>query len=160
MPRARLFRFAAGALVAGMLLSGVLVRTAASQDFGTLNGTWEGDLQTVDLDGSGKTTSFPRRIVIQDRQAHVFYKSDGNWREVKPGKFRVERHLTNAIILAIDSGKDNEGTWVESWAFAVTQKDRNTIITNFMRQVNNINLPLSVAHSKFSSAATGELARK
>ena len=49
---------------------------------------------------------------------------------------------------------------METWAFAVTQKDKNTLITNFMRQVNNINLPLSVGHSKFSAAATGELSRK
>jgi hypothetical protein len=56
--------------------------------------------------------------------------------------------------------RDNEGTWVETWVFAVTQKDRETLIAGFLRLVNNNDLPLSVDHSKFSGAETGELQRK
>lgn len=79
---------------------------------------------------------------------------------MKPGNFRVERHLTNAIVMAINSGLDNEGLWVETWAYVVTPKDRNTLIANLVRVVNNNNLPLTNDHSKFSSALIGELQRK
>ncbi len=160
MRGARVISFAIGIVVIAACLNGLVLWRAAAEDFGSLDGTWEGDLKSVDLTGEGKATTSWRRIIIQDGQARVFYKRDEKINEVKPGKFRVERQLTNAVIVAIDSGNDNEGTWVETWAFAVTQKDKNTLITNFMRQVNNINLPLSVGHSKFSAVATGELSRK
>ncbi len=160
MRGARVINFAIGIVVIAAFLNVLLLWRAAAEDFGSLDGTWEGDLKSVDLTGEGKVTTSWRRIIIQDGQARVFYKRDEKINEVKPGKFRVERQLTNAVIVAIDSGHDNEGTWVETWAFAVTQKDKNTLITNFMRQVNNINLPLSVSYSKFSAAATGELSRK
>ncbi len=160
MRGARVISFAIAIVVIAACLNGLLLWQAAAEDFGSLDGTWEGDLKSVDLTGEGKATTSWRRIIIQDGQARVFYKRDEKINEVKPGKFRVEKQLTNAVIVAIDSGHDNEGTWVETWAFAVTQKDKNTLITNFMRQVNNINLPLSVGHSKFSAVAAGELSRK
>jgi len=160
MRGARVVNFAIGIVVIAAFLNGLLLWQAAAEDFSSLDGTWEGDLKSIDLTGEGKATTSWRRIIIQDGQARVFYKRDEKINEVKPGKFRVERQLINAVIVAIDSGNDNEGTSVETWAFAVTQKDKNTLITNFMRQVNNINLPLSVGHSKFSAAATGELSRK
>jgi hypothetical protein len=47
-----------------------------------------------------------------------------------------------------------------AWVFAVTPKDRNTLITNFTRVVNNINMQTDANYSKFSSLATGELQRK
>jgi len=147
MRGARVINFAIGIFVIAAFLNGLLLWRAAAEDFGSLDGTWEGDLKSIDLTGEGKATTAWRRIIIQDGQARVFYKRDEKINEVKPGKFRVERQLTNAVIVAIDSGNDNKGTWVETWAFAVTQKDKNTLITNFMRQVNNINLPLSAGHS-------------
>ncbi len=160
MRGARVISFAIGIAVIAACLNGLVLWRAAAEDFGSLDGTWEGDLKSIDLTGEGQATTSWRRIIIQDGQARIFYKRDEKINEVKPGKFRVERQLTNAVIVAIDSGHDNEGTWVETWAFAVTQKDKNTLITNFMRQVNNINLPLSVGHSKFSAVAAGELSRK
>lgn len=131
-----------------------------SENLGALNGTWEGELKSVDLKGDGKTSTQWQRVVIDGSQASVFYKKDDKIIEVKPGSFRVERHLTNAIVMAINSGLDNEGLWVETWAYAVTPKDRNTLIANLIRVVNNNNLPLTNDHSKFSSALIGELQRK
>jgi hypothetical protein len=59
----------------------------------------------------------------------------------------------------MEQGQDNEGTWVETWAYVVTLKSRDTLIANFYRVVNNVDLPLSVDHSKFSEAQAGELSR-
>jgi hypothetical protein len=132
-----------------------------AQDFGPLNGTWEGELKSMSLDADAPRSPSWRRIEIQDTQARVFYRTkDDQVREVMPGKFRIERHLTNAVVFAMNSGRDNEGLWVETWVFAITQKDRNTLVANFGRVVNNNNLPLSVAHSKFTQSALGELQRK
>jgi len=79
--------------------------------------------------------------------------------EAKPGRFKVERLATNMVVFAIDSGEDNNGVWVETSAFVITQKDRNTLITNFYRMVNNTDLPSNVGDSRFSSAKVGELKR-
>ena len=88
---------------------------AAAEDFGSLDGTWEGDLKRIDLTGEGKsTTAWWRRIIIEGGRGRVFYKSDEKINEAKPGKFRVERRLANAVIVAINSGNDNEGTWVRN----------------------------------------------
>jgi hypothetical protein len=79
--------------------------------------------------------------------------------EVKPGRFKVDRLATNFIVYAIDSGNDKDGMWVETWAFVITQKDGNTLITNLFRVVNNTDVPLDKDNSRFSSAKTGELKR-
>jgi len=130
-----------------------------SAAFGTLDGTWEGDLQYQEMTGTGPKSSW-RRIVIDGATAKVFIKTDGKDREVKPTAFRVQRHLANAVIVSIDSALDDEGLWIETWSYVVTLKDRSTLITRFTRIVNNANLPLSVAHSKFAVTASGELHRK
>jgi len=125
-----------------------------------LDGTWEGEMKSIDLKGDGKTTTGWNRLVIKGKQAQVFYKKDDKIIEVKAGHFRVERHLTNAIVFAIDSALDDDGIWVETWTFTVTPKDRDTLIVNHVRVVNNVNLPLTRDYSKFSVIRTGELLRK
>jgi len=114
MRGARVISFAIGIVVIAAFLNGLLLWRAAAEDFDSLDGTWEGDLKSVDLTGEGKATTSWRRIIIQDGQARVFYKRDEKINEAKPGKFRVERQLTNAVIVAIDSGHDSDGTWVEN----------------------------------------------
>jgi hypothetical protein len=134
-------------------------RQAEAQDFGPVNGTWEGSLGPVSGPGlfaSDKPLLI--RIIVRDEGVQVFTGENFN-DEVKPGRFKVERVAANMIVFAIDSGKDNEGVWVETWAFAITQKDRNTLITNLYRVVNNTDLPLNIDYSKFSSAKAGELKR-
>jgi hypothetical protein len=147
------------------ILIGLALMLAAlpawAQDLGTLDGTWEGSLGTLSgpsLSKLAKPWTF--RIIIAGSQAKVFYVDKaGQFQEVKPGAFSVVRVLTNAIVLAIDSAQDSDGTWVETWDFAVTLKDQNTLIANFYRVVNNINVPLTAEHSKFTVAVAGELVR-
>jgi hypothetical protein len=143
------------------IASAVVALPAWAQDLGTLDGTWQGSLGPINGPNLFKMTE-PHivRIVITGSNAKV-YKStkDGAFTEVKPGAFHVVQLQTNAIIYAINSGSDNEGTWVQTWEYAVTLKDRNTLITNWIDVVNNINVPLSVDHSKFTAAASGDLVR-
>jgi hypothetical protein len=146
-----------GALVIAWTLS--IPTPGQAQDFGRANGTWEGSLGPVS--GPGLFASdkpLPIRMIIRDEGPQVFTGEDFTV-EAKPGKFKIDRVATNMIVSAIDSGEDNDGVWVETWAFVITQKDRNTLITNFYRVVNNTDLPLSNDDSKFSSAKAGELKR-
>jgi hypothetical protein len=157
---------AIAALVAAAAPTGAQ-NAVQDQGLGPLNGTWEGELAVVDYrnmaepDRSKLSPTTWRRLVIQEAAAKVFYKTkEGEVREVKPGAFRVQRHLSNAVVTAIDSGQDKDGTWVETWLFAVTQKDRTTLTVEAARLVNNVNLPLTVPYSKFALAWAGELQRK
>jgi hypothetical protein len=146
-----------GALVIAWTLS--VLTPGQAEDFGPVDGIWEGSLGTIN--GAGLSTSdkpLPIRMTIRDKRAQVFTGENFNV-EVKPERFRVDRIATNLVVFAIDSGEDTDGVWVETWAFAMTQKTPNTLMTNLIRVVNNTNLPLSVDYSKFSVAKTGELKR-
>lgn len=131
-------------------------------DLGGLDGSWEGELtflRGATLWSPSKTTGLRDRITIQGTSARVYAIYSDRAEEVKPGSFHMEQLMTNAVISATDSGKDNEGTWVETWVFSLTQKDKDTLLVNFSRIVNNIDLPLENDHSKFAVAASGELKR-
>jgi hypothetical protein len=124
-----------------------------------VDGTWEGTLGIVVGPGlSTKGDTLPIRLIVKRRTAQVFVGNDMT-REVKPGKFKVEQFGPNAVISAHDTGQDNDGTWVETWALVVTLKDSKTLITNYYRVVNNLDMPLSKSSSKFSKGYSGELKR-
>ena len=91
MRGARVINFAIEIVVIAAFLNVLLLWRAAAEDFGSLDGTWEGDLKSVDLTGEGKVTTSWRRIIIQDGQARVFYKRDEKINEVKPGKFQSRK---------------------------------------------------------------------
>jgi len=148
-----------GALVIAWGLSLVTPREADALDVGPISGTWEGSLDPVN--GPGLTASdkrLPIRMIVRDDVAQVFTGENFEI-EAKPGKFKVEKTATNMIVFEIDKGEDNDGVWVETWAFVITQKDQNTLITNFYRVVNNTEMPANAANSKFSIAKVGELKR-
>jgi TonB family protein len=130
-------------------------------NFGSFDGSWEGDLtflQGATLSQKESTTA-RYRITIQDTDVHVYSLRSDGLKEIKPGKFHIEHVMTNAVLYAMDSGRDEEGTWVETWVFALTQKDADNLLANFSRLVNNVDLPLTNDHSKFAKEVTGELRR-
>jgi hypothetical protein len=88
---------------------------------------------------------------------HVYIVEPQEVREIKRGAFHIERLLSNAIIYAIESGKDDDGTWVETLVITVTRENATTLLANLARQVNNIDLPQSTEDSKFTKEAAGEL---
>lgn len=140
-------------------LSLLTTRQVGAKDFGPLNGTWEGSL--VPIGGPGLAASdkpLPIRMIVREDRAQVF-TGENFTVEAKPGKFRVAQTATNMVVFEIDSGEDSDGVWVETWAFVVTQKDRDTLITNFCRVVNNTEKPPNARDNKFSMVKTGELKR-
>jgi len=151
--------------LAVLLFCVVIPIGASAQDFGPLDGTWQGQMKWLDMgDKRRHGDAFTQKIIIQGPGARVFrFKGEQadeiTWDSTKEWPFQVQRKGTNAVIFAINSGRDDDGLFVETWMFAVTQKDRNTLISNLFWVMNNNNLPLNVDHSKFSLAATGELRR-
>lgn len=143
----------------GPAVSNPTLPNAMNGVLGSINGAWEGDLTF--LQGATLSQKEPvtarYRITIQGSAVRVYMVRPKDVKEVKPGLFHIERLLTNAIIYAIQSGEDSEGTWVETWVFAVTKQNETTLLTNFSRIVNNVDLPLSNDHSKFAKQAAGEL---
>lgn len=141
-------------------------KTPAEMPAQRFNGTWEGQLSPVDsrdLRTTDRSKLAPAtvQLIIEEPDARVFAKSaDGKLEEVKPGEFKVARRISNGAIMAIDSGTDDDGTWVETWLFAVTAKDKDTLLVELVRQVNNVNLPLTTDYSKFANTWAGELKRK
>jgi hypothetical protein len=79
--------------------------------------------------------------------------------QINPGKFQFVRLATNAVAISLDSGNDEDGTWVETWSFAMTLKDPDHMIVHWTRIVNNIDMPLEKKGSKFSSVGMGEFVR-
>lgn len=75
------------------------------------------------------------------------------------GKFQFVRLSTNAVAIMLNTGNDEDGTWVETWSFAMTLSDPDHMTVHWTRIVNNIDMSKSEKGSKFSSAGMGELVR-
>lgn len=74
--------------------------------------------------------------------------------------FQFLRLATNAVATSLNTGTDEDGTWVETWSFVMTLKDPNHMIVHWTRVVNNLDVPQHVSASKFSSVGMGELVRR
>lgn len=120
-----------------------------------LDGEWRGILEP--LHGSHldpRDWNLELKFNIYDGQARVYIRRGAAWQEVKPGRFTIIQHKTNAIIHSIDSG---EG-WVESWVFSLSRHDRDSINIYGNRIINNLMQPAD-AESRISYGATGRFKR-
>ncbi|MBR1201042.1 hypothetical protein JQ574_34110 [Bradyrhizobium sp. AUGA SZCCT0158] len=126
-------------------------------------GTWEGELQ-YQKGGGLYNPDWPPdvwRLTIKDNAARVFIKRDAaeDFKESKPGKYKMEIYMTNVLIFAITSGGDEDGVWVETQTFVLTQKGPDTLGAILAGAVNNTEQPLDRETSKFFYLGTGELLR-
>jgi hypothetical protein len=131
---------------------------ANAQEFGGIDGIWQGTLKVVatsNPEASADFEKFPCRLEIERGAVRVYFRS----KEVKPDLFKIETHKTNAVIWATDSGQDSDGTWVETWAVAITEKDRGNVIVNVSWLVNNIDISATTALGRISASAVGEFQR-
>jgi hypothetical protein len=147
-------------------LSGIaLLRPTAGQGSNSLEGTWEGKLEVV-YDSSSKDPESDRRvkaayakspfkISINGQRARVYLGDE----EAKPGLFQLQAYMTNAVIFASSAGEDQDGKWVETWNFSLTQKSPGTLLACFSRVVNNLDLAETKDGSKFGLFAVGEFHR-
>jgi hypothetical protein len=78
---------------------------------------------------------------------------------IKPGKFTLRRLGVSALAYSLDTGRDEDGTWVETWSFVMTLLDADHMRVHWTRVVNNVDMPKNANGSKFSSAGMGDFSR-
>jgi hypothetical protein len=150
----------ATALLSLLLL---LTRSASADDSKRFDGNWHGFFSFAQAPLSwakakpGAGLNF--RLVVDGANVRVFIVQKDRTVEFKPGAFHISAYMTNAVVFATDSGSDEEGTWVETVAFTLTQKNATTLLADYSRVVNNLNLPSTSDHSKFAVVGIGELKR-
>lgn len=135
---------------------------AASYD-----GTWSGTLKCLYDPGLWPDDDCDIGFVfkIQDSTFSVQQivrskKGEETKSEISPGKFRFGYLATNAIAITLDTGDDEDGTWVETWSFVMTLTDPDHMTVHWTRMVNNIDMPKDKKGSKFSIVSMGELVRE
>src|SRR5205823_4666195 len=75
------------------------------------------------------------------------------------GPLLVAVRWPDAVIAAIDSDRDSDGIWYESWVITLTVIDADRALVRWLRMVNNTNLPLTNPSSRFSYQGVGVLQR-
>jgi hypothetical protein len=126
----------------------------------TLDGTWEGLLDTISGPGIAPPPEGefpPIRLQIDGLNVRVFFGGA----EVKAGTFEIRRAGTNAVISSIqpDPSLPLGRSWVETWTFTVTLADADTLVVNYVRVVNNNGLPRTADRAQFSQIRTGQFRR-
>jgi len=121
-----------------------------------LNGIWEGELTGK---GGGKQQIAFRLVLDDSALIRVFEKNSitGVWAEAMPSNFRGSAFKGNAVIEGTHAAQD--GTWVETWVFVVTCKSKDVLKVEFVRMVNNTDLPEENPDKAFSYGAEGVLKR-
>jgi hypothetical protein len=133
----------------------------------TYDGTWSGTLKCLYDPGLWPDDECDIGLVLKIEGSHfsvqqvirskkgVETKSD-----INPDQFRVAYLSTNAIAVSMDTGNDEDGTWVETWSFIMTLNDPDHMTIHWTRVVNNLDMPKGQKGSKFSIVGMGELVRQ
>jgi hypothetical protein len=139
----------------------LLSQQVKAQQSDSIDGTWQGTLDYVHGAGLLARVHPPQiwRLTIQGASVRAFLISDGKAREIKSGKYKIERYMTNAVIYVIDTGKDSDGTWIETETFLLLQKTPDTLGVTFAGAINNTSLPLDRDISKAFNVMTGDFSR-
>ena len=98
---------------------------ASTGDSCGVQGTWSGSfaIEGNGIGGPPRADTPDLRLVLMDSAAKVFSKEQGTWMEDKPGRFSLRCAGPNAVIAAIDSDRDSDGIWYESWVITLTVID-------------------------------------
>jgi hypothetical protein len=126
-------------------------------------GAWEGTL-SLGSESQGQqewkwTKNLDVRLVVSKSKASVYLKGKGEWVEIKPGTFTLSAIDTNAVVVSITSGRDDDGRWVETWSFAITVIDDKTLQVLWQRQVKNKDMDPSKPDAVFGKLGFGELTK-
>lgn len=124
---------------------------------GALAGNWEGTLKL-------KHAPFEElrlRFTLVDSEIKIFHFNsvNGLWSEAMPGQFQISYNQGNAVIHGTHNGPEGDEKWVETWVLAVTALSKDSARVEWLRLVNNVNLPVSKTGRTFSEGAEGILTR-
>jgi len=158
----------AAGLLASLAASPVLAQTAGERlREAAYIGTWTGTVRCVHDPGLWPDDECDRRFTseigadtLHVQQVVRSKKGRETSGEVGAGKWGFFRLETNAIAVAMDTGEDTQGHWVETWTFAMTLKDPDHLLVHWTRVVNNTELARDAKGATFSILGIGELARE
>lgn len=131
--------------------------TTAAEIEDHLYGKWEGILTSKEPEREPLIL----RLNLDSVPIEIFQKNSitREWNKIMPNHFRGSAFRGNAVIDGTHSGSDEDGTWVETWVMVVTCQSKDDLVVEWVRLVNNIDLPSSNLGKTFSSSAVGVLKR-
>ena len=121
-------------------------------------GEWGGTLQWTKA-SPGAASGPELKVTIAEGKASVFMKHEGEWIEVKPGKFRVTQVQQTLVLSAMDSDSDFDGVWIEAWDIHLLRLNADEAQLSYLRTVNNRDMPASLTWRTFTTVAEGRVRR-
>ena len=122
--------------VLAVVVAAVTHGPAAAQSNPNFEGTWEGTIDLVAMEGVPAVADFSPeeqnavRIQVRGPTANVTLGRA----PIRPaGGFRIDTHDAAALIYA-NAASD---TWIETWQISATKTDANTLLVFLWRVVNN-----------------------
>jgi hypothetical protein len=119
-----------------------------------LYGEWEGNLVMLNAKLPDIPKGFRLRLHIDEDGLAVEVYDKDQWRQAKPGHFVGSMLGPSAVYYALDSGDDEDGTWVESWTFSLTVSESGTLQVEWSRVVNNVDIARPSGKFHYSGAGT------
>jgi len=123
----------------------------ADADF---SGQWTGKLHWT-IVSKPNNTEFEMKVVINGAAVSVFTQGEKDFVEVKPGKWRMTQLEQTAILTALDEGSDLDGVWIEAWDIHLLRISPDEAVINFIRAVDNRDMPASLSWKTFTVVAQG-----
>jgi len=99
------------------------------------------------------------KVVFNAGSARVYAKIGDAWMEVKPGKFTVSQLGETVVVSALDSGSDFDGKWIETWSLTFLRLTESESVVNYIRTVNNRDMPATFSWRTFTTIAEGRMKR-
>ncbi len=130
---------------------------ANAQD--AFEGSWEGTFTQVPVPGLREKLYPPQvwRMIVRGDSVQMFIKNQkGDFVEVKPGVFKLAKHLTNALVFSLDSARDQ--SWIETEAWLLIQKTPDTLGVVFTGAIKNPRTT-DAEILNFFTVSTGEFRR-
>jgi len=78
---------------------------------------------------------------------------------VKPGKFTVSQLDETVVVSVLDSGSDFDGKWIETWSITFLRLTEKEAVVNYIRTVNNRDMPSTFSWRTFTTVAEGRMKR-
>lgn len=120
-------------------------------------GTWTSPLRWQQATPDGSSPQI--RIVVSAEAPKVYLGSEGQWTEVKPGRFQARQLEDTLVVSSLDSGWDLDGKWIESLTVQLLRVAKDEAVLSFVRTVDNVYVPESTGLRTFLSVAEGRASR-
>lgn len=160
------------AIASALSLNATAAVTAPSEAPGKLlrsasyDGTWKGEVNCLHDPGLWPEDECAVQFTLAIQGASISVEQQVRSKsgketisDINPGMFSFVRKGTNALALSMQSGDDEDGTWVETWSFVMTLEDADHMLVHWTRVVNNTDMPKAQRGSKYSSVGMGEFSR-